>query len=368
MRNKLLVIFFLLLICVFLVQNDLSKRVFINDTKKISLLTNKDFNNTNFLIDGVSNFKSGNLSGLNKKYSFIEKKDTLYCNKSNNAFLVNSIDNIVLYQDAHNIEYYQSQNDKCNLILKSDAFDVDLTNDTIYDNDSIYTYVESHTDFINTGISRINKEGIYTFDNLNDKYSNLIKHGNDVLMIKNMQSVVAFNDKNKVIFKQDNDNNARRVIALNSVGNSLFMIVKLNDHYVIEGYDINNTNAIRKMTPLIKYDISKYYKNYNIETSTIKNNHNKEYVSFTNDQNTLLIKNDFSKIIVLDNTENLLTFIDDKILIKHDQNYSLLSLGTMTKENIGIIRALGLKINDYQLYFSVIDEKNDEVYIKYTLK
>ena len=369
MRNKLLVLILLLLVIVLLLQNNLGKKVFIKNSADIKLISAKDFKKEDNLIEGVSSFRTGDVSAVVKKYSFVEAANAYYCGKANSSKVFSDGGNdIILVQDNSDVYYYKEKNNQCTEIFKRSDFELVFDTNTVYANNSVYTDIESNVDFEETGMSRITKDDIHTFDNLNDKYTNPLVNGNEVIMLQNEQSVVVFNEDNNVVFKQNNDNNARRVIALNALGDSLFMIVKTNNTYVIEGYNLKDKSSIEQMKPLLKYDISSYYKNYNLATGTINIDKDKNFVSFSNGVNTIFISEDFSKVIAYAQSENLLAFVNNRAIMFNDGNYFVLDLNNYKREDIGKLRAFSLKTEGNNVFFGVIDNKQKESYLKFTIK
>ncbi|MDR1782509.1 MAG: hypothetical protein LBR40_05905 [Bacilli bacterium] len=369
MRNKLLVILLLLLLSILLIQNDLGNKVFVKNITKIVTVNDKGFKKSDLLILGVNSFKTGDVSGIVKKYSFSDAKNANYCGLTNSSKVYRSgNDDIILVQDGSNISYYKERDSKCNEIFKRNDFELIFDTNTVYANNSIYTSIESNTDFTHTGMSRVSKDDLVTYDNLNDQYTNPIVDGDNVIMIQNLQSVVSFNKNNKMKVLQNNDENVRRVIAINNLGKGLFMIVKTNNTYVIEGYNINDKNSITKIKPIIKYDVSAYFKNYSLENSEINIYKNDSFVVFNNGSSTIFIKPDFSKIITYANSESLVSLIDDKAILVNNGIYFVLDLTNNLREDIGNLRAFSVMSSNNDVYFGIIDNKQKEVYLKFTLK
>ena len=373
MRKKLFFLVFLILIAVIFLNRERAKIIFVKDVNDIQVYTDKDIKPVDTIISNLYDEKNTNnkLAGIVKKYSMVSKNETQFCDKTSNTSLVSNENkyNVISYQQGHTYYYYRETLSGCELIGKIE--NVNFTGNVMetYANNSVYASFESMDNYEINGMVRISNNEIHPFDNLSIRFSNPVAFSKGVLMIENQQSVVAFDDKNEELFRQNNADTGRRVLAINLVNNSFFMIVQKGNKYSLEAYNINNIADIKNKKPNLTYDISKYFKNYNLNNSSeIIIKHSRYYGSFTTSNLTLIVSANFSKFFVLTNADTALAIDNNMIYLKNDELYYVVDLNKRQRENFGNIKALSFKSYSSNLFFTVFDNTGQETHIKFEVK
>ncbi|MDF9867581.1 hypothetical protein OKW22_001156 [Bacilli bacterium PM5-3] len=370
MRKKLLFLGLLIIIAILILTNERKKIVFVKNESEIKLYTDKDIERVdNLIVDLYEDKTKAPISGIEPKYATVKKENTLYCNKDN-TYVVSQEKgyNVISQEEGNNYSYYKEKYGSCELIGKIENVNFTEKVSATYANNSIYTNFESLSDIEVSGMVRVTKDEIIPFDSLYTRYTNPIAFSNGVIMIKNNRSIVAFDKEDKEIFKQNNDSKDRRVIAINKIGKSFFMVVKVNKKYVLEGYDINNIENIEKSKPNLSYDVTDFFKKLSFETSELTTKQGQYFGGFTLDESTLIVSADFSKVFYLDNADTTLDINNGIAYLKKEELYYVVNLHNRKREHIGNIKALNFKLSGSDIFFTVLDNAGKEQYIKFSIR
>lgn len=366
MRKKLILLLLLMLTIILTLVNMNKGGKFIKDPSQIQIVTTKSFKESKDII--ANNFKKDTkaISGVSSKFQYVDAKEIKSCNKEGSATVI-SIENgynIVAIENNNNYEYYKERGSaNCELIGKIQ--DVNFTENVVeaYANDAIYTSFESNSDFEISGMVKVKDDKVTPIDTLDKHYTNPIAFSGGVLMIQNNKNVMAFDSEDKVIWQQNNANNSRQVLAINVVKDSLFLIVKNNNQYNIEGYNIEDQESITKAKPQITYNVSKYIGRVESEITTKRSD---SYVSFTTNSNSLLVANDLSKIVVLEKYNTALGFNGYDFITKKDEGYYVFKIDNNTYESFGNIKALNFKFLGNTVIFEVLNNHGKSEYISFS--
>lgn len=370
MRKKLILILIIIALLVVIVNVIKNKNIFIQNKNQIEMLSEKNFKETDSLLKTFSpKEQTKNLPGIIPKYEVLDSKTNLqYCNKKSGTVLISQEEgyDIVSYGDNNDFSYYKVKGKSCELIGSIKDIDFQVPSNEIYANDSIYGVFESLSDYNVHGLIRIDKEGITTLDTIDSRFTNPLNINGDVLTIENYRNIVIFNENNQIIAKQDNTSKNREILAVNKAGDSLLVLVKHDNKYYLEGYDSLELSSIEKGKPLLTYDLGDKFK-VNDSTKFVTIN-DSDFAVFKTQNQTLIAQNDLSKIILLEKNYDIIDLFSKKALAKFDETYYILDFNTMQKEKIGNLKSVALKISKRNLYFVVLDDKNKEIYIKFTVK
>lgn len=370
MRKKLILILIIIGLMVIIVNIVKNKNIFVKNTNQIEMLTEKDFKDTDTLLKNLSSQKTSDvLPGITPKYEVLDNKNLAqYCNKESGTVLISQEEgyDVISYGDNNDFSYYRIKGKSCALIGTIKNVNFQVSSNEIYANDSIYGTYESLTDYNMRGLLRIDKDGVTPLDTIDKRYTNPLNVDGNVLAVENYQSVVVFNNDNKIIAKQNNDNNNREVLAVNKAGDSLIMLVKKNNKFYLEGYNSLDLDNLDTIKPLVTYELNNEFKIGDKIDFTIKND--KDFAVFITSDQVLVVQNDLSKVILLGKNYDVIDLIAGNAIAKIDENYYILNFTKMEKEKIGDLKSVSLRLMTRNLYFGVLDSKNKEIYIRFTIK
>lgn len=365
-KRRLLFALVIIVIIFLLYSFEQKKIVFVKDIKETKVFVDKDIKKvSNIIHDPVEKIKKDDvISTLVPKYEKVKGKDADLCTKDGDSSIVSSKKNfnVVVVELGNSYEYFKENNGKCSSLGKIE--NVNFTDNIVetYANDSIYTNFDSLSNFELSGLIRVKKDGAVPYDTVSKRYSNPTAIEKGVLLIENNRSVIAFDKEDKQMYSQNNDSSNRNVLSINLVNNSLFMIVRINKHIMLEGYEISDEKSISKAKPKLSYDVTKLFNNFDSEIVT-KSGPN--FGSFTSGGSTLVVKSDFSNVFSLKSADTSLAIVEDMLYLKDEEEYYVIDLANKEFEKIGSAQALNFKAEDKEIYFTILNSKGKEVYIRY---
>lgn len=373
MRKRLLLLVLLVLLTILILQMSSTDKVFISDIKNIKVLSDKDIKDSKDILVSNTMKSSDKINNINDKYKNITKDALDYCQSDKYTLVEKSNGfNLLLEYDINNtntiIKYYRERNDSCELLVETkDAKFTDNVVDVYFDN-SVVTSIESNQDFEIMGMTRVSKDGLFSYDNLANKYTNPVVSNKGLIMIENMRNLVVFDNNNKIVIKQDNDNNTRRVLAANVNNRSLILLVKNSKQYFLEAYDLDNKDNIQKIKPLLKYEITKNMQDYDVVRDKIRITKNNSFLSFSYSSKSFIVANNFSKLYILEKAGFIMDYVSNNVIINQDELFYIVNLNSDTKENIGKIKIFNYKIVGNNINIGLFNDKDSQEFISYTLR
>lgn len=366
MRKKMILIIILLFITIVALFIEMKNEVFVKESK-VNIIVDDQIQTSQDLLYNLNvNNYNDNIPGVNNKFIKVEKTDTHLCGLENATLISNEgKSNIIAVDRDNNFEYYKETNGVCDLIGKVENVNFVTNSIDAFANNSIYTSFDSINDFEMSGLIRVTNDEIIPFDTIEKRFSNPRSFSNGVLLIENNRNIRAFDDKNKVIFSQVNENTNRQILAINAIDNSLFVIVQKNNEIFIEGYNLKKTSQLKNKKPSISINITD---KIDFMNSDIYVKRNENFASFSSGNSVIIVAKDFSSLFLLNNADTVVGIDLSSAVIKDEELFYILDLNNKLREDIGKIKALSFKANRKDIFFSVLDSKNNEQYIKFTIK
>ena len=366
MRKKLILLLLLMLTIALTLVNMNNNRRIVDDPERIQLFNMDNFEQVDNILK--NNFREDTivLADVTQKYEEVDGSQLRACDIDAIATLITRVNNynVIVLEDEGKYEYFrQFNNNSCELI--GSISDVNFTQniDEAYANNSIYTSFVSNSDFSISGMVRIKDDTVIPFDTLDARYINPVAFNDGVLMILNKRDIVAFNNEDEIIFRQDNAGTNRQVISFSVVNNHLIAIVDIDDQYFLEAYALDNIENLEEGIPLVSFDITGNLGQVGSEISTIIGDN---YTSFTTIDNTIIVSSDLSKVIVLNNFNTALGFSGNYFIGRQNEGYYIFDLDRLRVEVMGNVRVLNFRIIDRSIIYQVLNTDGQILYIKFS--
>ena len=368
MRKKLILLMLLIILALLFILNERKNIVFVG-AENVNVYTDEDITEVDNILLNLFNDGDLEIAGIEKKYQVVSREETQYCDKENTMLISRERNyKVISNEEGNDYSFYKENNGRCELIGKIENVNFTEKIVSTYANGSIYTNFESLNDFEISGMVRVKKDEVVPFGSFQTRYTNPTAFPDGVLMIENNKNVVAFDNNDKATTKQNNDSNNRNVLAINLVDRSLFMLVKNGNQYTLEGYDVNDEESIKKIDPKLTYDVSEFLKSLDITSAEITTRSSSTYGSFTTAGSTIIISADFSDLFLLNNADTTLDITDDIAFLRNSEIFYVLDLQKRESEPLGSIRALSFKVDGSSVFFTALDDKSNEVYIKFRIR
>lgn len=372
MRRKLIVLLVILVLCLGILALDNSRKVFTTTVEKTQTHELSEFKpSDDIIMDSMQNTKGPDplLLGLSKKYFKDETNDSLFCGGTKQGYIIDNYNNETIIsasgKDAYTFDYFREGVTGCELVAT--IHNVEFTNNIVetYVNGSIYSSFNSLTDYNIIGLTRIKGKKVVPYSTASARYTSPVGYKDNVFMIENNDQLVAFNGKDKELFRQKIGKNDRVYYSLEVSRNSLFVLVKENNVLYLEGYDASQEDKIINIEYTLRKDVSNLLTGLDTELQVHKND---KYVAFTTSEDTLIVTTDFSNMYHLKDVNPLIYINGDRIFYKKGDIYYAADLAKKEYESIGNVLPIDIVAKNNTLRFNVLDNNEQEYKFYYKLK
>ena len=293
-----------------------------------------------FIIAEKHNIINNIIKNSNISYNLLQGENDIKNNKytilsSNNNIYINY--NFTIIDNNKNYTYYVYEydlNTKSNLFITSGKLNVkkELIYDIIYYNieNNIY-YITSSSIYLQL-TNYINKKQLII---LNKDYDYLIRVKNTIssenyelkIYKDNINYLYSIYDENKLnLINLDNIESNFSFKINNVIG-----IIIINDYNYLNIYNDLNLNTLKINNKLIYNDLNYLYKK---KITNLNNNVN--YLTYKNSDELLLINNNYNKISIIINSNNLEIGINYEILLLKNLNLLLIEFDDNNNEDTEI--------------------------------